>query len=217
MLTKEILAIKAGTETTIINVWNGNTRRRSETTLQDIEPNRSVTVTLVNHKRYIPSPNTSEEQSYFQEDGSGKGGFLVSWSGNGTTRYAVVKPVNFVATSEAYNEYWSPILAQRKIDAEKREAERLVYEERRAKRNEVEISRKNAIQSEAERIGESVSASLAALLGARANQHTRIRLEVSGEWQNEDTDYEEYRVSQYGTVTLELRDALRLIELALAE
>jgi hypothetical protein len=218
MQTKDVERIKIGTEVVFIP-RNQHNRSRHEKELSDFEPTRVRRGTLVSYK------HLSVEGSWWLSDKSEAQlatdrvfGFMIECvNHNGDTVYTVVKATNIVSTTAEYDAYWIDENIRRANAQAEAEQRALEYREKQIKRSEREQASKTAVEAEAERLAVTVSANILQLLGQRAYTTSIVSSSVKGEWMNFDTPHEEYRITNQGSVTLDLRDFQRLLEMAIAE
>lgn len=217
MQTKDIISHPLATEWAVIRPWDGN-RSRAEDSIETTEYRRTVKVQLVNTKRYKRNTNYASDHLSFQEVSANEKtyGFLVSFTNkNGETLYAVTNPQNFIALWSEYNAYWQPELARRKALEAELEAKRLIELEKTERRDKLRNERRQNERVITERLAQSITESIATLLGSASASRSYISTDVDGEWVNIDTQYEDYRITTSGTVRLELKDFQRLLEYAI--
>jgi len=221
MLANEVLKIDTSLEVAVIDPSQVN-RGRNETGIESVKPRRVRYGMRVNGLRYATKSKTgrswSENLNDFTVTSERVFGYLVKFVlTNGNESYAVVKPTNFIATKSEYQTYWNVREAQEKAEQEAKEKAIELQAQAEARRNAIRTERMAQHLPEAERIAESIRESIYTLLGMGVRIRSTVRADVGGVWENENTPQETYRVQQMGSVTMEMRDFQRLLELAIQE
>jgi hypothetical protein len=218
MLTNEILKYPTNIEWTVINPHDDN-RKRSEDSIETVRNNRVLHGFRVNGLRYAVTARWSDDINQFPTTNERSYGFLVKFLNATTGRdyYAVVKPTNFVAPRSEYDAYWVAENERLRIAREIEQAEYAKQQERSAQRRAVENERQQSAQPEAERVAQGILDSIRTMLGQTTQERSNVRINVQGEWVGENTEHEQYKVKQYGSVTMELQDFQRLMERALQD
>ncbi len=221
MLTNQILAIDKSHELAFIPP-RLSSRKRSEDTLEKVNPNRVAYGYRVNGLRYnlisvtnrsvVADPDefrTTEERSY---------GFLIKTLNNsGEEVYTVIKPTNIIATKADYRKHWDAVEEAQRIEHEAQLERTRIAQEKAVARREIQEARLIPLQAEAERTKESLNESIKIVLGNKAWMDSQVTVRADGTWNNLDTPEEEYVSYLTGSVSLSVRDFQRLLEKALAE
>jgi hypothetical protein len=221
MLTNQILAIDKSHELAFIPPRLSG-RKRSEDTLEKVNPNRVAYGYRVNGLRYnlisvtnrsvVADPDefrTTEERSY---------GFLIKTLNNsGEEVYTVIKPTNIIATKADYRKHWDAVEEAQRIEHEAQLERTRIAQEKAVARREIQEARLIPLQAEAERTKESLNESIKIVLGNKAWMDSQVTVRADGTWNNLDTPEEEYVSYLTGSVSLSVKDFQRLLEKALAE
>lgn len=218
MQSKEILAVPQSVEWAVINPSQSN-KTRSESDYTSVEPSRVLFGKRVSGLHYhlttIGGGTWSFDKNDFKTTDSRSFGFMVELPARNDQeqpRYIIVKPTNFIELADTYNAYWRPVMERRaEEEAERRRLReiRIANEERR---KAIFAERRSAKFVEVQRLEESVKQSISILLGAKAEQKSYVDTDINYEWISPDTPEEELLLSVAGTVRLDIKDFLRLIE-----
>lgn len=218
MQSKEILAVPQSVEWAVINPSQQN-KGRNESDYTSVEPNRVLFGKRVSGLHYnLRTKNNgtwSFDKNDFETTNDRSFGFMVELparSDQETPRYIIVKPTNFIERKDTYNDYWQPVLTQRAIAEEERRRLREIRQANEERRKAIYDERRSAKRVEMARLEESVKQSIGVLLGAKAESKTYVDTDINASWLNADTPEEELQMSVSGTVRIDIKDFLRLIE-----
>lgn len=220
MQSSEIVKAPLKTSWAMIDPLKEN-RKKHEAGITSVENRRIAYGTRVNNNKYalhtrngrvwsedINDFRTTEERTY---------GYLMKIVRPAGDIYAVVKPLNFVATQEEYDNYWVVENERRKQEREIQAANAEIQHRRSTLRHEIRREREAQALPEAERTAESIRESIAILLGQRALVSATVKVAFEGTWEDEDSDEPKYQLQQSGTVTLTLQHFQRLLEKAVQD
>lgn len=218
MQSKEILAVPQSAEWAVINPSQQN-KSRGEGDFTSVEPSRVLfgkRVSGLHYKLNTEHGTTwSFDKNDFKTTDNRSFGFMVELPARNDQeqpRYIVVKPTNFIELAGTYNAHWHTIV-QRRVDEEaERRRLREIREANEQRRSAIYAERRSAKRVEVERLEESVKQSISVLLGAKAEQRAYIDTDINATWTAPDTPEEELNLSVSGTVRIDIKDFLRLIE-----
>jgi hypothetical protein len=221
MLTNEVLAIDKMHELAFIPQGR-DSRKRSEDSIANVDPNRVSYGFRVNGLRYnlhtINNRSVTADPDDFRTTEERTYGFLIKTiNTQGLEVYTVIKPTNIIAKKTDYRKHWDAYEEQQRIEHEAQLERNRIHQEKMEQRREIQTARSVPMQAEAERTKETLNESIKIVLGQKAWMDSQVSVRVDGAWNNLDTPDEEYVSYLTGSVSLTIKDFQRLLEKALAE
>lgn len=199
-------------EWAVVAPWQWKSRKNTPTNYS-----AGLKAKIVDGHKYKRTDHTSTDSSVFTRVSQSEKSFgmLVTFEYNGETRFAVIKPQDFLQKWDEYFAYWEQENARLAVVRAENEARMKIEQEKRQRRDDIEVARREQMQVEAERLKVSIRESLSSLVGSVTSSTVYIDPTVRGEWKNLDTPNEQYVVTKVGDVRLDLRLFERLLEMAL--